>query len=163
MPKVAVVGVGQSVFGRRTDAHVTELAFESFKEALEDANLRQKDIGFVAVGSAGAGSMYEEALVAPVLCEYLGLNPTGTMRCEAACATGMAAVHVAYHMIASGNVDVAMALGIEKMSEVSTPTMVEFIGRSGSYLWEFENFGLTFPGYYALHATRHMAKFGTRE
>ena len=161
--KVAVVGVGQSKFGRRTECHVTELAFESFKEALEDCGLEQKDIEFASVGSAGAGAMYEEALVAPLLCEYLGLNPAGAVRCEAACATGMAAVHMAHHMVASGHVDVAMALGVEKMSEVDTPTMVEFIGRSGSYLWEFENFGLTFPGYYAIHATRHMWKFGTTE
>lgn len=161
--KVAVVGVGHSKFGRRADCHVTELAFESFKEALEDSDLRQEDIEFVSVGCAGAGGWNEEALIAPLLCEYLALNPTGTVRCEAACATGMAAVHTAYYTIASGHKDIAIALGIEKMSEVDTLTMVEFIGRAGSYLWEFENFGLTFPGYYAIHATRHMAKFGTKE
>jgi acetyl-CoA C-acetyltransferase len=49
------------------------------------------------------------------------------------------------------------------MREVDTPTAVELIGRGGYYLWEFHNFGLTFPGYYALHATAHMAKYGTKE
>ena len=123
--KVAVVGVGHSKFGRRTNVHITELAFESFKEALEDCGLRQKDIEFVSVGCTGAGGWNEEALTAPLLCEYLGSTPAGTVRCEAACATGSAAVHIGYHMIASGHVDIAMALGIEKMSEIDIPRMVD--------------------------------------
>jgi acetyl-CoA C-acetyltransferase len=56
-----------------------------------------------------------------------------------------------------------MAIGMEKMTEVDTPTMMEMIGRAGSYLWEFHNFGMTFPAYYALYASAHMAKFGTTE
>jgi len=70
---------------------------------------------------------------------------------------------MAYWAVASGQADVALALGVEKMRQVDTPTMVEFIGRSGYYLWEFHHFGLTFPGYYAIHATAHMAKYGTTE
>jgi len=49
------------------------------------------------------------------------------------------------------------------MREVDTLTAVEIIGRAGSYLWEFENFGMTFPAYYALHAVAHMNRFGTKE
>jgi acetyl-CoA C-acetyltransferase len=30
-------------------------------------------------------------------------------------------------------------------------------------VWEFENFGMTFPAYYALYAVSHMNKFGTTE
>lgn len=157
------MGAGHSKFGNRYDAHVTELAFESYRDAIENIDLEPDEIEFVAIGSAMAGVAYEEGLAAPLLMEYLGLNPSGTVRNEAACATGMASVHTAHHMIASGHVDVAMALGVEKMTEVDTPTMMEFIGRAGSYLWEFENFGLTFPGYYAIHATAHMDRFGTTE
>jgi acetyl-CoA C-acetyltransferase len=56
-----------------------------------------------------------------------------------------------------------MALGVEKMREIDSPTAMEWIGRAGYYLWEFHNFGITFPGYYALHANAHMAKYGTTE
>jgi acetyl-CoA C-acetyltransferase len=65
--------------------------------------------------------------------------------------------------MASGETDVAMAVGIEKMTEVDTPTSVELIGRAGSYVWEFENYGMTFPAYYALYAVAHMNRFGTTE
>jgi acetyl-CoA C-acetyltransferase len=40
---------------------------------------------------------------------------------------------------------------------------MEMIGRAGYYMWEFENFGMTFPAYYAVHATQHMEKYGTTE
>ncbi|MEM3802399.1 MAG: thiolase domain-containing protein, partial [Saccharolobus sp.] len=43
------------------------------------------------------------------------------------------------------------------------PQVVELIGRAGDYFWEFENFGITFPGYYALHASAYMAKYNTKE
>ncbi|MDG6953580.1 MAG: thiolase domain-containing protein [Nitrososphaerota archaeon] len=161
MSRVAVVGIGHSRFGRRTDVNLGELAFESIKQAVDDAGVDRKDIGNVVVGSAGG--WYEESLPAVVVGEYAGLSGAGTMRVEAACASGSAAVKAAYNSIVSGETDVAMAVGVEKMTEVDTPTSVELIGRAGSYTWEFENYGMTFPAYYALYAVAHMKKFGTTQ
>ena len=159
--RVAVVGIGHSVFGNRRDANLPELAFEAIKPAIQDAGITQKDVGFVSVGTAGG--WYEEFLPAVVVAEYAGLTGAGLVRCEAACASGSAAVHAAHNAIASGQADIAMAVGVEKMTEVDILTSVELIGRAGYYLWEFHNFGMTFPAYYALHATAHMKKYGTTE
>ncbi len=161
MSRVAIVGIGHSRFGRRTDVNLGELAFESIKQAVEDAGVDRADIGNVVVGTAGG--WYEESLPAVVVDEYAGLSGAGTMRVEAACASGSAAVKSAYNSIMSGETDVALAVGVEKMTEVDTPTSVELIGRAGSYMWEFENYGMTFPAYYALYAVAHMNKFGTTE
>ncbi len=163
MSKVAIIGVGNSKFGVRNDVNVTELAFEAVKPSIDNAGVDTKDIEFVTVGTVGAGAWYEEPLPAVVVAEYCGLTKAGLARIEAACASSSAAFFAAYSAVASGQVDVAMAVGLEKMREVDTPTAVELIGRGGYYLWEFHNFGLTFPGYYALHATAHMAKYGTTE
>jgi acetyl-CoA C-acetyltransferase len=163
MRKVAVIGVGNSKFGNRSDVNVQELAFEAFKQSIEDAGISQKDIEFVALGSAGAGAWYEESLPAVTIAEYCGLTGAGLVRCEAACASGSAAFFSAYSAIACGQVEIAAAIGVEKMRQIDTPTAMEFIGRAGYYMWEFHNFGLTFPAYYALHATAHMARFGTTE
>lgn len=163
MRKVAIIGVGNSKFGVRNDVNVTELAFEAVKPSIEDAGVAAKDIEFMALGTVGAGAWYEEPLPAVVVAEYCGLTGAGLARCEAACASGSAAFLMAYSGVASGQMDIAAAVGLEKMREVDTPTAVELIGRGGYYLWEFHNFGLTFPGYYALHATAHMAKYGTTE
>lgn len=161
MRRVAVVGVGHSRFGRRTDVSIGELAFESIKQAVDDAGVDRKDIGNVIVGNMGGWS--QESLPAVVVDEYAGLSGVGTMRVEAACASGSAALKCAYDSVASGDGDLALAVGVEKMTEVDTPTSVELIGRAGSYFWEFENFGMTFPAYYALHAVAHMHRFGTTE
>jgi acetyl-CoA C-acetyltransferase len=117
----------------------------------------------VALGSVGAGAWYEELLPAVVVSEYCGMTGAGLVRCEAACASGSAAFFTAYSAIASGHADVAMAMGVEKMREIDSATAMEWIGRAGYYLWEFHNFGVTFPAYYALHANAHMAKYGTTE
>jgi acetyl-CoA C-acetyltransferase len=161
--KVAIIGVGNSKFGNRSDVNVAELAFEAVKPSLEDAGIDAKDVEFVALGSVGAGAWYEELLPAVVTAEYCGLTSAGLVRCEAACASGSAAFQTVYSMVASGQAEIAMALGVEKMREIDTPTAMEWIGRAGYYFWEFHNFGLTFPAYYALHANAHMAKFGTTE
>ena len=161
MQRVAVVGIGHSKFGKRTDVNIGELAFESIKQAVDDAGVDRKDISNVVVGSAGG--WYEESLPAVVVDEYAGLSGAGTMRVEAACASGSAALKAAYNGIISGEGDVAMAVGVEKMTEVDSPTSIELIGRAGSYMWEFENYGMTFPAYYALYAVAHMHRFGTTE
>lgn len=163
MKKVAVIGVGNSKFGVRTDVTISELAFEAVKPSLEDAGLAASDIQFVALGSVGAGAWYEELLPAVVISEYCGMTRAGLVRCEAACASGSAAFFTAYSAIASGQAEIAMALGAEKMREIDNATSMEWIGRAGYYLWEFHNFGITFPAYYALYARAHMAKFGTTE
>ncbi len=161
MRNVAIVGIGHSRFGKRSDVNVAELSFESIREAIEDAGIDKKEIENVTVGSAGG--WYEESLPAVVVNEYAGFRSVGTMRVEAACASGSAAVRSAYLSVASGESEIAMALGVEKMTEVDTLTSVELMGRAGSYLWEFENYGMTFPAYYALYAVSHMKRYGTTE
>lgn len=161
MRKVAVIGVGHSKFGVLKDLNLSELTFESVKPAFDDAGISSEDVDFVSFASVGG--MYEEALPAVVVAEYCGLTGAGLVRCEAACASGSAAFFTAYQNVASGFNDVTMAIGTEKMTEVDTPTMMELIGRAGSYLWEFHNFGITFPAYYALYASAHMSRYGTTE
>jgi len=163
MRKVAVIGVGHSKFGNRNDVNISELAFEAVKPSLEDAGAAAQDVEFMALGTTGAGAWYEELLPAVVVAEYCGLTKAGLVRCEAACASGSAAFFSAYSAIASGQAELTMAVGLEKMKEIDTPTAIEWIGRAGYYLWEFHNFGLTFPAYYALYANAHMAKYGTTE
>ncbi len=161
MRPVAVVGVGHSRFGRRTDVSISELAWEAISQALEDAGVWQNDIEFFIVSNVGFWS--SEMLPAVVIGEYADLTPKGTLRVEAACASGSAALNVGHNMVASGAADLVLVVGVEKMNESPTEVVVEFIGRAGNYFWEFENFGLTFPGYYAFYATAYMWRYGATE
>lgn len=160
MQGVAIVGIGHSKFGKRMDVNINELAWEAVGKALDDSGLSQKDIEFFSVGNLGFWS--EELLPAVTVGEYCGLR-SGSLKTEAACASGSAALKVAYDSVLSGNTKIAMAIGVEKMYDSPNPTIIELIGRAGNYFWEFENFGLTFPGYYALYATRYMFEFNSGE
>jgi len=158
--RVAVIGCENSKFGVHSEAAFPEIAFETVKGALEDAGITQKDVELSVVGTVG--SRLYEMYPAPMINEYTGFTSKGPIRVEAACATGSAAVFTAYNAIASGYVDTAIAIGVEKMSEVDTATSTAVGGR-GCYLWEFHMFGTSFACYYALFATAHMAKYGTTE
>jgi len=161
MNKVAIIGVGHSRFGDRSDVNLSELSFEAIQPSLESSGLTAKEIPYMALGSMGLWS--EELLPAVVIAEYCGLTGAGLVRCEAACASGSAAAFNAYSAIRSGQMDVALVVGTEKMRQIDMPTIMEMIGRAGYYMWEFENFGMTFPAYYAVHAVQHMEKYGTTE
>jgi acetyl-CoA C-acetyltransferase len=161
MRRVAVVGVGMSAFGVRNDVTIQELIWEAVREALDDSGLEQKDIELSVVGTVNTRGY--ELMPAVVVNEYSGLTGRGPVRVEAACATGSAALWTAYSAVASGQVDVAIAIGVEKMNEVDTAASLAVGGRAGNYLWEFHMYGTTFPAYYAFYATAHMQKFGTTE
>jgi acetyl-CoA C-acetyltransferase len=161
MRRVAVVGVGMSAFGVRNDVTIQELVWEAVRESLDDSGLEQKDIELSVVGTVNTRGY--ELMPAVVVNEYSGLTGRGPVRVEAACATGSAALWTAYSAVASGQVDVAIAIGVEKMNEVDTATSLAVGGRAGNYLWEFHMYGTTFPAYYAFYATAHMQKFGTTE
>ncbi len=154
--RVAIVGTGHSKFGVRNDVNIAELAYEAISKAISSAGIEKKEIDLVVTGYVGGWS--SEGLAPVVVMEYAGLTGKPGYRIEAACATGSAAIKTAHDAIASGEADIALVVGVEKMNESPTPTVVEFIGRAGNYFWEFENFGLTFPGYYALYATAYMGK-----
>jgi Acetyl-CoA acetyltransferase len=159
--KVGIVGYGITKFGRRTDASLSELSWEAGAEAMRSAGIEGKEVKGLVVSNVGMWS--SEELPAVVVGEALGVRNVPTLRVEAACASGSSAIHTAYDMIASGRADIVLALGVEKMHEVDTETAVELIGRAGNYMWEYEFFGLTFPGYYALHQTAYMKKYDSKE
>ena len=161
MGNVAVVGIGQGRFGIRSDASLRELAFEAVKACLDDADVRLADVQSMVVSVASDELSFALQPSAQVV-DYIGFHPKPSFRVEAACASGSMAVRAGWMNVASGLADLVLVVGAEKMTEVPTPTATEVLGRAGDFLWEYP-FGLTFPGYYALIAQAHMAKYGTTE
>jgi acetyl-CoA C-acetyltransferase len=160
MVRVGVIGVGHGRFGRRSDATVQELAFEAFREALQDARIDRKEIEASVIGSVP--EYHKQRSLAGVVQEYLNLNPTPSWLTEVACASGSAAIRTAWMAITSGLHRIVAVIGCQKMSELTTAEILALMGRVGEVQWE-SVFGTTFPGYYALFAARHMHEFGTTE
>ncbi|MFH1920350.1 MAG: thiolase domain-containing protein [Planctomycetota bacterium] len=158
MPRVGVIGIGHGRFGRRSDATVQELAFEAFRMAMEDAGIGRGELDASII--AAVPEYHKQRSVAGVVQEYLNLNPRPTWLCEAACASGSAAIRTAWMGIQSGLHEVVAVVGCQKMTELSTPEILALMGRVGDVQWE-SVFGTTFPGYYAMFANCHMHRFGT--
>jgi len=160
MKKVAIVGVGQTKFDRRLDASIREIAFEAFKEAVEDAGITRGDIEASIVCSA---THYDKQRTpAGVIAEYLGLNPQPTYNVEAVCASSGVGVRNAYALISSGLHDIVAVIGFQKMTELRSDEVQEVMGRSGDVMWE-SPFGPTMPAYFATYANAHMNRYGTTE
>jgi acetyl-CoA C-acetyltransferase len=158
MSRVGVIGVGHGEFGRRSDATVQELAFEAFRYAMEDGGLDRKELDATVI--AAVPEYHKQRSVAGVVQEYLNLNPLPTWLTEVACASGSAAIRTAYMAIKSGMHKCVAVIGCQKMTEMETAEILALMGRVGEVQWE-SVFGTTFPGYYAMFATRHMHEFGT--
>ncbi len=161
MARVGIVGVGHSRFGIRADASLRELAFEAVKACVGDAGVQLSDVGSMIVGVASDELSYALQPSAQVG-DYLGFHPRPSFRAEGACASGSMALRTGWMNVASGLADLVLVVGVEKMTEAPTSDVTEVLGRAGDFLWEHP-FGMTFPGYYAMIARAHMAKYGTTE
>jgi acetyl-CoA C-acetyltransferase len=158
MGKVGIIGVGQSAFVRGYPGSIRELAFEGFKEAMQDAHISATDIDASVICSAPEYD--KQRSPAGVFAEYLGLTPQPTFYLESLCSSSSTGLKVAYSLIKSGLHDVVAVVGFQKMSEISSAESQERMGRGADIQWE-SPFGTMMPAYYAMYATAHMAKYGT--
>ena len=154
---VAVIGVGQSSFVRGYEGSIRELAFEAFREAMQDAGITQKNVDASVFCSAPEYDKHRSP--AGVLAEYLGLIPQPTFYVETVCSSSSTGVKVAYSMIKSGLHDIVVVLGFQKMSEITSAESQERMGRGADIQWE-SPFGTMMPAYYAMYAQAYMAKNG---
>jgi acetyl-CoA C-acetyltransferase len=158
MGKVGIIGVGQSAFVRGYPGSIRELAFEGFREAMQDAGIATRDIGASVICSAPEYD--KQRSPAGVFAEYLGLTPQPTFYVETLCSSSSMGVRLAYSLVKSGLHDVVAVVGFQKMSEISSAESQERMGRGADIQWE-SPFGTMMPAYYALHARGHFARYGT--
>ncbi len=158
MGKVGIIGVGQSAFVRTYPGSLKELAFEGFKEAVQDAGITSKDIDASVVCSAPEYD--KQRSPAGIVAEYLGLNPQPTFYIETLCSSSSTGLKLAYSLVKSGLHDCVAVVGVQKMSEITSAESQERMGRGTDIQWE-SPFGTMMPAYYALFAQAHMNKYGT--
>jgi len=158
MGKVAIIGVGQSSFVRSYPGSIRELAFEGFKESMQDAQITTENIDASIICSAPEYD--KQRSPAGVFAEYLGLNPQPTFYVESLCSSSSMGLKLAYSLVKSGLHDVVAVIGFQKMSEISSSESQERMGRGADIQWE-SPFGTMMPAYYAMYAKAHMEKYGT--
>jgi len=156
---ISIVGVGMTPFGYRPGRDIRQLAHEAVGAALLDAGLSPRDVDCVYVGYC-LDLNGQRCVPGQVALRGLGLDRIPITRIESACASGSLAAHEAYRAVASGRAEVALAVGLEKMSGASAEATRQSM--AGGADAELEGaFGITFPGVFGMAARRHMAKYGT--
>jgi acetyl-CoA C-acetyltransferase len=153
--KVVILGMGCSKFGERWDRNAEDLMVESFQEALTDAGIERKQIE-----AAWFGTAIEEQHVGKSgvpLAMTLRLPYIPVTHVENYCATGTEAFRGAVYAVASGAVDIAMALGVEKLKDTGYGGLPQRgRGALNNLYWA----NISAPGSFAQLAAAYRAKHG---
>ncbi len=152
MSEIVILGTGIHPFGRFADKTYEEIGAEAARSALSDAGLEWSDM------QAGYMSrMYLPATSGARVLRNLGGTSIPICDIEAACASGGAALSQATLAIRSGEIDVAIVLGVEKMPRgFMDPSMIY-------NQWQIQMGMALNPSYWSMRAKRHMHEFGTTD
>ncbi|MDY7038023.1 MAG: acetyl-CoA acetyltransferase, partial [Thermodesulfobacteriota bacterium] len=146
--KVAIIGTGVSKFGENWDMSTDDMIIDAVYEALEDANIRMKDIqaGWIGTIFGGFGGT--------ILSQPLRWDLMPVTRVENNCASPLNAFQDACFSVASGMYDVALAVGVEKCKDSGTGGLTFPYGFHPVYAY------IQAPAAYGMAAQNYFKKFG---
>ena len=152
MREVFVAGVGMIRFGRYPDRDVPDLGAEAALLALADAGLTMRDVELLA-----AGCLFQaNAMVGQRVLQEIGQTGIPVVNVANACATGSTAFREAWMAVASGECDVALAVGVEQMGKMG------LLGGGGSGVRTEGVIGSgLMPAVFGQAGMEHMRKHGT--
>ena len=149
MSKAVIAGLGIHKFGRFGDKPYTDIGLEAVIMALRDAAIEWPE-----VQAAYCGRMYLPPTTGVRILTQLGRTGIPIVDVEAACAAGGVALKEAQRAISSGEYDIVLALGVEKMPR-------GFMSPEAIYdHWECLVGLSQNPMYWALEAQRYMHDYG---
>lgn len=159
MTSVSIIGLGQTPVGEHWDSSLRMLAGDAIAVALADAGLRANQIDAVYVANAYGGPISSQTHTGALIAEYAGLRGVEAYTIEAAEASGGAALRAGLLAVASGQVETALIVGVEKSTDmVGTPRTR---ARSVSLDADYEAVhGATLTALAALLMRRYMHEYG---
>lgn len=108
-----ILGIHMTKFGKHFDQDVVDLGAEAIMGALGDAGVTMADIGVLA-----AGNLMGRGGIAQQLQKQVGQTGIPAYNVSNACATGATALRTAIMAIKAGEVDMGLAVGVEKLAGV---------------------------------------------
>ncbi|MCL4559736.1 MAG: thiolase domain-containing protein [Chloroflexi bacterium] len=157
MREVAVLGIGQTSIDEHWEKSLRELAGEAVLASLQDA--RRESVDGVFVGNMMSGSANHQQHLGALVADWVGLRFVEAIRTEAACASGSAALRAAMIAVASGAMESAVAVGVEKMSDSPGPEITSALATAADADYEADQ-GLSFVALNALIMRRYMYTYG---
>ncbi len=156
---VCIVGWGHTKFGKLEDMGLEDLLVAAANEAMADAGVTAEEIDAIYVATFNAGMSEQDFISSLALQVSDAFRFTPSTRVENACGSGSAAVFQAANAIEAGRARRVLAIGVEKMTHLSSGDVGRCLSRA-SYMPEEGNQGLTFPGIFGVVAGKYFQKYG---
>ena len=159
--KVAIIGTGVIKYGENFHQSLTDMIYEAVTQALADAGLERARLQAAWFGCYEPMLYGFEGNSGTFVSDPLNLFPIPVTRVAAYCATGIEAVRNAAFAVASGEYDLVLAVGAEKMREVPSrgSLVAQAVNRGHPVIAK----GRTAPSMFALLATRYFKEYGASE
>ncbi len=157
MRQVAILGIGQTVIDEQWDKSLREIAGEAAFAALADAGLQKTDGLFV--GNMLSSIVDGQNQLGAFIADWVGLWRQEAVKIEAACASGGAAFRAGLMAVASGELESALVVGVEKMTDKAGHDVTAALATAADADYEVEQ-GISFVGINALVMRRYMHEFG---
>ena len=159
MRKVAVVGVGETKFSGAQKKTNVELFTEATMDAINEANLKPKDIQALFVGNALGGFEEGQQMVQSFIADNIGAFNIPANRYDGACASASVAIINAFMWVASGNYDIVLTGGTERVASMGTLLATRTFAMYSDSRYEYPS-GVTFPAIFALLTHLYSSKYG---
>jgi acetyl-CoA C-acetyltransferase/acetyl-CoA acyltransferase len=156
VPRIA--GVALTDFGEHPQRTGRDLFAEAGLAALADSGVAREDVEALYYGNFMGELTEHQGHQGPLMAEAVGLRTAAT-RFEAACASSGAAIREAVRAIRSGEADVIVVGGAERMTNVGTAEATDGLAIAADDLYEIRA-GMTFPAAYGLMAQEYFDQFG---
>lgn len=157
MRQVAILGIGQTVIGEHWDQSLRDIGGRAALAALQDAGL--DDVEALYVGNMLSPLVSGQNQLGAFFGDWIGMWRKEAVKLEAACGSGAAAFRAAVMAVGSGDVDSALALGVEKMTDKAGHDVTAALATAADADYEVEE-GVSFVGLNALIMQRYMHEFG---
>ncbi|WP_254764240.1 thiolase C-terminal domain-containing protein [Natrinema marinum] len=158
MSNVRVAGTGLTPFGNSPERTGRDLFAEASIAAFEESGVPRDDVEALLYGNFMGELAEHQGHQGPLMAEAAGVQAPAT-RYESACASSGTAVREAVKRIRTGENDVLLVGGAERMTNLGTAGATEALAIAADDLWEVRA-GVTFPGAYALMAQAYFDEFG---
>jgi acetyl-CoA C-acetyltransferase len=156
MRPVAIIGIGQTKIDEQWDKSIREIAVEAIHAALKDAG--RENAGGLFVGNMMSGIINSQNNLGPLVADWAGLK-IPAVKVEAACGSGGAALRSGLMAVASGELDSALVVGVEKMTDRHPHEVTAALATAADADYEVE-MGVSFVGLSALIMRRYMYEYG---
>lgn len=157
MRQTAIIGIGQTPVREHWDFPIRGLAVKALRAAMQDAGAEA--IEGLFVGNMLSGALAEQEHLGALIADYAGFPGIEAVKIEAACASGAAAVRQAVLAVASGHLEIAAAVGVEKLTEFSGKFSSKALATAADADYE-ASIGLSFAALNALMMQRYMYEYG---